>query len=155
MALREIMRYPGAGMLRKKSRKFRRITDKALLLLEDMAQTMYAEKGSGLSAVQIGVLRRAVVIDCGSGLIQLINPMIAEASGQQMAMEGCLSIPGIFGRVKRPERVVVRAVDVAGRPVKMELSGLSARTICHEIDHLDGILFIDKAVPGSMTRKTH
>ncbi|NCB50341.1 MAG: peptide deformylase [Clostridia bacterium] len=153
MILRNIRRYPNDGVLRKRSRKIRRISDKTSILLEEMAGTMYAEKGSGLSAVQVGILRRAVVIDCGSGLVKLLNPVVVKARGEQREIEGCLSIPGIFGRVKRPERVVVRALDEKGRKVELEATGFSARILCHEIDHLDGILFIDKVIPGSIFRR--
>jgi len=109
MALRNIMRHPGDDVLKKKSRKVDIINDRTLILLEDMAETMYAANGAGLTAVQVGILRRVVVIDDGTGLIKLINPIIVEASGEQQELEGCLSIPGIYGKVKRPERVIVRA----------------------------------------------
>ena len=153
MARLEIRRDPKDGALRKRSKEIRRINAKARRLLEDMKETMYAEKGFGLSAVQVGVLRRMFVIDCGAGFAALINPTLVETAGKQWAQEGCLSIPGVFGRVGRPERVVVCAFDSDGRKVRMEFSGLSARVVCHEIDHLDGILFVDKAVPGSLIRR--
>ena len=150
MALRNIMHYPNDDVLKKKSRKVEKINDRTLTLLEDMAETMYAAKGAGLAAVQVGVLRRVVVIDDGTGLLKLINPVIVEACGEQQELEGCLSIPGIYGRVKRPERVVVRALNELGEPVELEGQGLLARAFCHEIDHLDGILFVDKVIPGSI-----
>jgi len=93
-------------------------------------------------------LRRLAVIDDGTGLIKLINPVITEADGEQQEFEGCLSIPGFYGRVKRPERVVVKALDENGEPFALEGTGLLARALCHEIDHLDGVLFIDKVIPG-------
>lgn len=150
MALRNIMHYPNDDVLKKKSRKVEKINDRTLTLLEDMAETMYAAKGAGLAAVQVGVLRRVVVIDDGTGLLKLINPVIVEGCGEQQELEGCLSIPGIYGRVKRPERVVVRALNELGEPVELEGQGLLARAFCHEIDHLDGILFVDKVIQGSI-----
>ncbi len=150
MALRNIMRYPDDDVLRKKSRKVEKINERTLILLEDMAETMYAVNGAGLAAVQVGILRRVVVIDDGSGLHKLINPVIVETYGEQQELEGCLSIPGIYGRVNRPERVMVHALNEHGEPVEMEGQGLLARAFCHEIDHLDGILFIDKVIPGSI-----
>ena len=150
MALRNIMRHPGDDVLKKKSRKVDIINDRTLILLEDMAETMYAANGAGLAAVQVGILRRVVVIDDGTGLLKLINPVIVEASGEQQELEGCLSIPGIYGRVKRPERVIVHALNEQGESVEIEGLGLLARAFCHEIDHLDGILFIDKVIPGSI-----
>lgn len=100
--------------------------------------------------MQVGILKRVVVIDDGTGLLKLINPVIVEASGEQQEFEGCLSIPGIYGRIKRPERVVVRALNEHGEQVELEGQGLLARAFCHEIDHLDGLLFIDKVIPGSI-----
>lgn len=150
MALRNIMHYPGDDVLKKKSRKVEKINERKLMLLEDMADTMYAANGAGLAAVQVGILSRVVVIDDGTGLLKLINPVIVEATGEQQELEACLSIPGIYGRVKRPERVVVHALNEHGQPVKLEGLGLLARAFCHEIDHLDGILFIEKVIPGSI-----
>jgi peptide deformylase len=153
MALRNIMHYQRDDVLRKKSRKVDRLDSRTLTLLEDMVETMRAADGAGLAAVQVGILRRVIVIDDGTGLIKLINPVIVETAGEQQELEGCLSIPGIYGRVKRPERVLVKAMDEHGQPVELEGGGLLARAFCHEIDHLDGILFIDKAIPGSIVNK--
>lgn len=150
MALRKIVNYLNDDVLRKKSKTVETINDKTLLLFRDMAESMYAARGAGLAAVQVGILRRMVVLDAGTGLIKLINPIIVEATGEQQEIEGCLSIPGIYGIVKRPERVVVHALDELGSTVEMEGNGFLARAICHEIDHLDGILYIDRAIPGSM-----
>lgn len=150
MALRNIMRHPGDDVLKKESRKVDIINDRTLILLEDMVETMYAANGAGLAAVQVGILRRVVVIDDGTELLKLINPIIVEASGEQQELEGCLSIPGIYGRVKRPERVIVLALNEQGESVEIEGLGLLARAFCHEIDHLDGILFIEKVIPGSI-----
>ena len=150
MALRNIMCHPGDDVLKKKSRKVDIINDRTLILLEDMSETMYAANGAGLAAVQVGILRRVVVIDDGTGLLKLINPVIVETSGEQQELEGCLSIPGIYGRVKRPERVIVNALNEQGESVEIEGLGLLARAFCHEIDHLDGILYIDKVIPDSI-----
>jgi len=150
MALRNIMCYSDDDVLKKKSRKVEIIDDRTLILLNDMAETMYAANGAGLAAVQVGILRRVVVIDDGTRLLKLINPVIVETSGEQQELEGCLSIPGIYGIVKRPERVIVNALNEHGEPIEMEGLGLLARAFCHEIDHLDGILFIDKVIPGSI-----
>lgn len=116
-----------------------------------MAETMHLENGVGLAAVQVGVLKRLAVIETGEGLIKLINPEIIESSGEQFESEGCLSIPNIYGILKRPERVVVKTLNDKGDIVIFEGAGLLARALCHEIDHLDGILFIDKALPGTIT----
>ena len=118
------------------------------LLLRDMADTMYDAEGVGLAAPQIGILRRVVVIDTqeenGPGLIELINPVILEQSGEQGGPEGCLSVPERRGYVVRPEYVKVRAQNPRGETFEIEGHGLLARALCHEIDHLDGIIYIDK-----------
>jgi len=150
MALRNIKHYPNDGVLRKQSRKIEKIDKRTLILLEDMAEKMYASKGAGLAAVQVGILRRVVVIDDGTELFKLINPVIVEASGEQQELEGCLSIPGVYGKVKRPDRVVVHALNEHGQPFELEGLGFLARAFCHEIDHLNGILFIEKVIPGSI-----
>lgn len=150
VALRNIMNYKTDDILRKRARLVESINGRTLILLEDMAETMYHADGAGLAAPQVGILRRLVIINIGTGLIKLINPVIAEADGEQQELEGCLSIPGIYGRVKRPEKVLVKALDENGKPFDLEGTGLLARALCHEIDHLDGILFIDKVIPGSI-----
>jgi peptide deformylase len=150
MALRNIMNYQTDDILRKKTRAVESVNNRILTLLEDMVETMYHADGAGLAAPQVGILRRLIVIDVGTGLIKLINPVITEAEGEQQELEGCLSIPGIYGKVERPERVVVKALDENGKPIALEGTGLLARALCHEIDHLDGILFIDKVIPGSI-----
>ena len=150
VALRNIMNYKTDDILRKRARLVESINGRTLILLEDMAETMYHADGAGLAAPQVGILRRLVIINVGTGLIKLINPVIAEADGEQQELEGCLSIPGIYGRVKRPEKVLVKALDENGKPFDLEGTGLLARALCHEIDHLDGILFIDKVIPGSI-----
>jgi len=114
------------------------------LLLRDMADTMYKANGVGLAAPQVGILRRVVVIDVGDGLIELVNPEIIATEGEQEGPEGCLSLPGRQGYVRRPNKVTVRALDRNGKPFEITGEGLLARAFCHELDHLDGILYIDK-----------
>ncbi len=150
VALREIKHYQRDEVLRKKSRPVEKIDSRILTLLDDMAETMYKAEGVGLAAPQVGVLRRVVVIDIGEGILELINPEIIEEEGQQLAEEGCLSIPGLAAQVKRPARVVVTALNRHGEEIRIEGNELLARALCHEIDHLDGILYIDKAEPGTL-----
>lgn len=149
MAVRKI-RKDGDEILRKISRKVEVIDDRILTLLDDMKDTMKKAEGVGLAAPQVGVLRRIVVIDIGEGLIELINPVIVYESGEQEDEEGCLSVPGIRGKVKRPEKVIVRAMNRKGETVEITGTDLLAVAFCHEIDHLNGILFTDKAI---MTEK--
>ena len=113
------------------------------LLLRDMADTMYKADGVGLAAPQVGILRRVVVVDTGDGLVELINPEIIAREGEQAGAEGCLSLPGRQGYVVRPQKVTVRAQDRKGKPFEITAEGLKARAFCHEIDHLDGVLYID------------
>lgn len=144
MAYREI-RKDGDEVLRKKSRPVDVIDKKIETLLDDMADTMYKADGVGLAAPQVGILKRIVVIDVGNGLFEMINPEILEQSGEQDGIEGCLSIPGTSGEVVRPMHVKVSYTDRNGEPVILETEELFARAICHELDHLDGILYKDKA----------
>ncbi|NFN87604.1 peptide deformylase [Clostridium sporogenes] len=145
MAIRNIRKY-GDDLLRKKSRKIEKIDDRILTLLEDMAETMYSADGVGLAAPQVGILKRVVVIDVGEGLIKLINPEIIETEGTETDVEGCLSVPGEQGEVERPYKVKVKALNEKGEEIVLEGEGLLARAFCHEIDHLDGILFVDKVI---------
>lgn len=145
MALRQI-RYENDPILRKKSREITKIDDRIKTLISDMAETMYENEGVGLAAPQVGVLRRVVVIDVGEGLLELINPEIIEKKGESIDVEGCLSIPGRAGKVKRPEYVKVKYLDINGKEQFVEGEGLLARALCHEIDHLNGVLFIDKMI---------
>ncbi|AUM96281.1 TPA: peptide deformylase [Clostridium botulinum] len=145
MAIRNIRKY-GDELLRKKSRKIEKIDDRILTLLEDMAETMYSAEGVGLAAPQVGILKRVVVIDVGEGLIKLINPEIIETEGNQKDVEGCLSVPGEQGEVERPYKVKVKALNEKGEEIVLEGEELLARAFCHEIDHLDGILFVDKVI---------
>ena len=140
------IRKDGDEILRKISRKVEVIDDRILTLLDDMKDTMKKAEGVGLAAPQVGVLRRIVVIDIGEGLIELINPVIVYESGEQEDEEGCLSVPGIRGKVKRPEKVIVRAMNRKGETVEITGTDLLAVAFCHEIDHLNGILFTDKAI---------
>ncbi|HOE56757.1 MAG TPA: peptide deformylase [Bacillota bacterium] len=144
MAIRTI-RKDGDEILRKVSRKVDVIDNRILTLLDDMKETMYDSSGVGLAAPQVGVLRRVVVIDVGEGPIELINPVIVYESGEQIREEGCLSIPGTRGQVKRPAKVIVRAMDRKGETIELTGTELLATAFCHEIDHLGGILFTDKA----------
>jgi len=144
MALRNI-RIDGDEVLSKVCRPVDNIDDRILTLLNDMAETMYNEKGVGLAAPQIGVLRRIVVIDVGEGLIELINPKIVKTEGEIVATEACLSVPDYVGDVARPKKVWVEALNRNGEKINLEGEDLLARAFCHEIDHLDGILFTSKA----------
>lgn len=145
MAIRQL-RYVGDPILRKTSKKVTEINERIKILLEDMVETMYEYEGVGLAAPQVGVLRRVVVIDIGEGPIKLINPKIIEKEGEVIDAEGCLSIPNRVGTVKRPEKVKVEYLDENGEKKVIEGTGLLAKALCHEIDHLDGVLFIDKMI---------
>ena len=143
MAIRNI-RTEEDPILRKKSRVVENFDDRLFLLLDDMAETMYSADGVGLAAVQVGVLRRVVVIDIGEGLMELINPEIVEVDGIQCDVEGCLSLPGKQAYTMRPMTVKVKAQNRDGNWCMYKGSGLKAKAFCHEIDHLDGILYVDK-----------
>ena len=143
MAIRNIVKI-GDDILRKVCRTQLTFDDRLALTLDDMADTMYEAEGVGLAAPQIGILRRYCVVDVGDGLIELVNPVIEEQSGSQSGEEGCLSIPGRYEEVERPMNVTVRAQDRNGKTFKIKAEGFKARALCHEIDHLDGILYIDK-----------
>ncbi|MBO4277764.1 MAG: peptide deformylase [Clostridia bacterium] len=132
--------------LRKKSRPVEKITPRILTLLDDMHETLVKAEGIGLAAPQVGVLRRIVIVEVGEDKFEMINPEIIESSGEQEAIEGCLSVPELAGLVKRPEYVKVRALDRSGKEYTAEGTGLLARCFCHELDHLDGVLYIDKAI---------
>lgn len=136
----------GDDILRKKSRPVENITPRILTLLDDMYQTLENIGGAGLAAVQVGVLRRLfIVIDEQGKLYELINPEIVSVSGEQDELEGCLSLPGKWGYVKRPEKVTIKALDRHGKMRTYSGEGLLARAFCHENDHLDGIIYTDKA----------
>ena len=142
MAIR-IIRQSDDEILRKKCTPVKAFDEKLHTLLDDMAETMYSYNGVGLAAPQVGMLKRAVVIDIGDGILELINPQIIETSGEQTGSEGCLSVPGKAGDVTRPNYVKVRAFDRNGNEYEAEGEELMARALCHELDHLDGILYTD------------
>lgn len=146
MAKRQI-RLSTDEVLRKTCKPVKEITANTLTLLEDMAETMYDANGVGLAAPQVGILKRIVVIDIGEGLVELINPVIVETKGLQIDYEGCLSVPGTSARVERPAYVKLEALDRNGVPIVVEGEELMAVALCHELDHLDGVLYIDKALP--------
>lgn len=146
MALREIV-VVGDEILRKRSREVTQFDTKLIELLDDMAETMRFEgRGIGLAAPQVGVLKRIFVVDVGDehGLIEFVNPEIISSEGSVVGSEGCLSVPGKSGEVERPEKIVIRAQDRNGKSFEITATGLLAVCICHENDHLNGILFIDK-----------
>jgi peptide deformylase len=144
MAILNIVKE-GDPTLRKVCRPVTEITPRILTLLNDMRETLIEANGAGLAAPQVGILRRVVVIDVGddNGLLELINPEIIAQEGEQEGSEGCLSAPGRRGYVKRPEKVTVRALDRKGKPFEVTGEGLLARAFCHEIDHLNGVLYSD------------
>jgi len=144
MALREI-RKVGDPILRKKSREVTEVNDRIREILDDLTETMRSVSGVGLAAPQVGILRRVVVVEVDDQLYELVNPVIVESDGEQFEDEACLSCPGKQGPVHRPYHVVVEALDRNGNKVRYEGEELLARAFCHETDHLDGVLFIDKA----------
>ncbi len=145
MALRNIVKE-GDPILRKVCRSVINFDDKLHLLLDDMIETMKDADGCGLAASQVGILRRVCVVDTGDGVVELINPVIIEEDGIQEETEGCLSLPNKSGVTRRPMRVTVKAQDRNGETFTISGEGLKARAFCHEIDHLNGILYIDKVV---------
>ena len=148
MAVLEV-RTEGDEVLRKKCKEVKEMTPTLRQLIEDMFETMYATNGVGLAAPQVGVLKRIVVMDVEDGnQYVLVNPVIEETDGEQVGDEGCLSVPGKTGTVTRPEHVVVRAFDENMKEFRLEGTDLLARCICHECDHLDGVLYVDKVEGG-------
>ncbi|MBQ8076820.1 MAG: peptide deformylase [Eubacterium sp.] len=145
MALRNIVKV-GDPILAKKSRVVEKFDDRLSTLIDDMFDTMYDAQGVGLAAVQVGMLRRVVVIDCGDGPIELVNPEITKAEGEQRESEGCLSLPGQYGVTIRPAKVQVKGQDRHGKWHIYTGEGLKARCFCHELDHLEGILFTEKTI---------
>lgn len=142
MAIRNIL-HAGDDLLRKKCRTVEVFDEKLSVLIDDMFDTMYAADGVGLAAPQVGILKRICVIDIGEGPIELVNPEIIKKKGEQITPEACLSCPGRCGTTKRPNYVKVRAQNRRGETVTYEGTELLAKAFCHEIDHLDGVLFID------------
>ena len=151
MAIRT-MRLEKDEILRKKSREVDIIDDKIQTLIDDMIETMYKYNGVGLSAVQVGVLKRVVVIDIedGEGARVFINPKIASTKGEHEVEEGCLSFPNEYAKVVRPKELTVEALDREGKKFKLKAKDLLAQAVAHEIDHLDGIVFIDRMIPGTL-----
>ena len=152
MALRKI-RTEEDSVLKKVSRRVEVFDDRLHTLLDDMAETMYEAPGVGLAGPQVGVLRRVVVMDVGDGLLELINPEITKVEGEQIGEEGCLSLPGLCGTVKRPMTVQVKAQNREGKWCLYKGEELKARCFCHEIDHLDGILYKDNLLEGTMLQR--
>ena len=147
MALRNIVKE-GDPVLRKVCRSVINFDDRLATLLDDMIETMHNADGCGLAAPQVGILRRVCVVDVGDGVIELVNPVIIEEEGEQIEVEGCLSCPGESGTVKRPLKCTVRAQDRNGNTFTVSGEGLKARAFCHEIDHLNGIIYKDKIYQG-------
>ena len=151
MAIRNI-REEGDEILKKKSREIEEIDDRILELLDDMVETMHKYNGVGLAAVQVGILKRAIVIDLydDKGPIKLINPVIIKEEGEQEVEEGCLSFPNKYAKLIRPAKVTVEALNEKGKKVKIYAKELLAQALSHEIDHLNGIVFVDKMIPGTL-----
>lgn len=151
MAIRQI-REDGDEILRKKSKEVEEVNDKIRQILDDMEETMHKYNGVGLAAPQIGLLKRLVVIDLydDKGTIKLVNPEIIKEKGTQEVEEGCLSFPNKYGKIVRPAEVTVKALDENGKEIKISAKGLLAQALSHEIDHLNGILFVDKVLPGTL-----
>ncbi len=145
MALRRVVQV-GDEVLRQKCFEVTEFNDKLFTLLDDMKDTVKKEQGAGLAGPQVGVLKRIAVIDVPEGYFELINPVILKESGEQIGLEGCLSVKGKSGIVKRPNVVKFRAQDRKGNYFERTARGFFARAVCHELDHLDGILYIDKAI---------
>lgn len=151
MAIRNL-RLEGDEILKKKSREVDVIDEKIITLVNDMIETMHKYNGVGLAAVQVGILKRIVVIDLydDNGPIVLINPVIIKTKGKQEVEEGCLSFPNKFAKVVRPAEVVAEYIDLQGNLIRVKAKELLAQAICHEVDHLNGEVFMDKIVPGTL-----
>ena len=146
MAIRKIVEMGTDDILRKRARRVDKFDRRLHQLLDDMADTMLEADGVGLAAPQVGILKRCCVIDVGEGLIELVNPEIVSREGEVTVIEGCLSVPDRAGKVVRPEKVKVKAQNRDGAPIEVEGEGLLAVCLCHELDHLDGILYVDKMI---------
>ena len=151
MAIRSI-RQEGDEILKKKSKEITEVDDRIRELLDDMVETMHKYDGVGLAAVQVGILKRAIVIDIGDekGIIKLINPVIIKTKGKQRVEEGCLSFPNKFVKVERPNEVVVEGLDEYGEKITIKGKELLAQALLHEIDHLNGVVLTDVMIPGTM-----
>ena len=146
MAFRQL-RWYGDELLRKRAKPVTEITDKIIILLDDMLDTMRHYDGVGIAAPQVGALRRIVLIEYEENLYELINPVIVESEGMQTNDEACLSLPGKVGTVERPAKIVIEYINREGETVKLKADDTLAVAICHEIDHLEGILYNEKALP--------
>lgn len=151
MALREI-RITGDEILRKHARKVEKVDDKIRELLDDMVETMHEFNGVGLAAPQVGILKRVIVIDLydGNPVLKLVNPEIKNEKGEQEVEEGCLSFPNQYAKVVRPKEIVVIGLDENGKKVEIVAKDLLAQALSHEIDHLNGVLFVDKMLPDTL-----
>ena len=151
MAIRNL-RLEKDEILKKKSREVENIDEKIQTLIDDMIETMYKNNGVGLSAVQVGILKRIVVIDVedGEGARVLINPKIVKTKGEQEVDEGCLSFPNQYAKVVRPKEVTAEALNRDGKKIVIKAKDLLAQAICHELDHLEGITFVDIMIPGTL-----
>ena len=151
MAIR-VVRENGDEILRKKSREVEKVDDKIREILDDMVETLHKYNGVGLAGPQIGILKRIIVIDLydGNQPLKLVNPRIVKQKGEQEVDEGCLSFPNEYAKMIRPAEIIVEALDENGKKVKIKGEGLLAQALAHEIDHLDGILFVDKMLPGTL-----
>lgn len=151
MAIRNI-RQEGDDILKKRSREIDEVDDKIRELMNDMVETMHKFDGVGLAAVQVGILKRIIVIDLydEKPIIKLANPVILKTKGKQKVEEGCLSFPNKFAKVERPAEVIVEALDRDGKKIKIKAKELLAQAISHELDHLNGIVFVDKIIPGTL-----
>ncbi|MEG0250171.1 MAG: peptide deformylase [Peptostreptococcus sp.] len=152
MAIRNVVKM-GDPILNKKCKMVVDFNERLHTLLDDMADTMYENEGVGLAAPQVGIIRRAVVVDVGDGLVELVNPVIVESSGEQTDPEGCLSVENFIGDVTRPYYVKVKAQNRFGEEIELEGEGFLARAYCHELDHLEGILFVEKVNEESIVEK--
>ena len=151
MAIRNL-RLEGDEILKKKSREVEVIDEKIQILIDDMIETMHKYNGVGLAAVQVGILKRIIVIDLydGNGPIAMINPVIIKTKGEVEVEEGCLSFPNKFAKVIRPEQVTADFLDREGNTIRVKAKELLAQAICHEVDHLNGEVFVDKIIPGTL-----
>jgi len=149
MALRNL-RQLDDEIFRKTAREVSVIDNRILTFLDDLVETMKHENAIGLAATHVGVLKRIVVADIGEGLIELINPKITSESGEQIGQEGSVSLPGRYGNVKRPQNIVVEGLNRKGEKIVINAEGLLARVLCHEIDHLDGVIFTDKVIGSAI-----
>lgn len=146
MAIRNIVTGTENEALRKESREVKNISNRIITLLDDMKETLEVENGAGLAAPQVGVLRQIAVVQHEDEYYEIINPKILSSSGEVILEEGCLSVPEVWGPVKRPETITVSYMDRDGKMNEKEISGMPARIFCHEIDHLHGVLFVDKMI---------